>query len=106
VITMGNDEPRSARESANQARLASEPPTPGPRLDREREWLEREVAWAANLTDADRVHILRDLLRTADAIRRGKTPGENRRAEEVRRLLDEPGRARYRALIERLTGER
>jgi hypothetical protein len=73
------------------------------RSDRERHWLEREVARAASLSDADRVRILRDLLRTADAIRRGKSPEENRRAEEARRLLDEPGRARYRALVARLT---
>jgi hypothetical protein len=73
-------------------------------LDREREWLEREVARAASLSDADRVLIFRDLLRTAEAIRRGKSPEENRRAEKTRRVLDEPGRARYRALVARLTG--
>jgi hypothetical protein len=74
------------------------------RLDRERQWLEREVAWAASLTDADRVRILRDLLRTADAIQRAKSPEENQRAEEARRSLDEPGRARYRALAARFRG--
>jgi hypothetical protein len=75
-------------------------PTNGKR--REREWLEREAAMARRLTDADRIRILRDLLRTIDAIRRTKSPEPLRREEEVRRALDEPGRARYRALAERL----
>jgi hypothetical protein len=83
---------------------ASPPVTAATGLDRERQWLEREVAWAASLTDADRVRILRDLLRTAHAIQCAKSPEENQRAEEARRLLDEPGRARYRALVARLTG--
>jgi len=69
---------------------------------REREWLESDVARAALLTDADRIRVLRDLLRTAAAIRRTKSPGDLRRDEEVRRAMDEPGRARYRALVERL----
>lgn len=69
---------------------------------REREWLANEVRLAASLTDGDRIRILRDLLRTADAIRRGKTPDELRREDEVRRLLeDDPARARYIALAER-----
>lgn len=71
--------------------------------DKEREWLENEVRLAAPLTDADRIRILRDLLRTIDAISRGKSPEELRRDEEVRRRLDEePGRRRYAALAERL----
>jgi hypothetical protein len=70
---------------------------------REKEWLEGEVAIAAGLTDKDRIRILRDLLRTADSIRRTKTPGQLAREEEVRRVLEEaPGRARYLALVERL----
>ncbi|MBI4564977.1 MAG: hypothetical protein HY716_09830 [Planctomycetes bacterium] len=70
---------------------------------RERAWLEREVALAACLTDADRIRILRDLLRTADAIRRSKSPEEIGRDEEVRRLLeDRPARERYLALAERI----
>ena len=69
---------------------------------RERAWLEGEVRRAAGLTDADRVRILQDLLRTADAIRRAKSPEELRREDEVRRSLDAPGRARYIALAERL----
>lgn len=55
------------------------------------------------MSDADRIRILRDLLRTADAIRGSKTLEEIRRDEEVRRLLEEaPGRSRYLALAERL----
>jgi hypothetical protein len=55
------------------------------------------------LSDADRIRILRDLLRTADAIRRGKTAEEIERDEEVRRILNDlPGRERYAALAERL----
>ena len=70
---------------------------------REREWLEGEVRSAASLTDADRIRILRDLLRTADAIRRSKSPEQLRREEEVRRLLEDgPARERYAALAERL----
>ena len=69
---------------------------------REREWLEGDVGRAALLTDADRIRVLQDLLHTAAAIRRTKSPDDLRRDEEVRRALDEPGRARYRALIERL----
>jgi hypothetical protein len=70
---------------------------------REREWLEGDVAQAALLTDADRIRVLRDLLRTTAAIRRTKSPRDLRRDEEIRRAMDEPGRARYRALVERLT---
>jgi len=70
----------------------------------ERAWLESEVTLAAALTDGDRIRILRDLLRTADAIQRTKSADELNRDEEVRRLLEEaPGRQRYSELIERLT---
>jgi hypothetical protein len=69
---------------------------------KERDGLAAEVAFAAGLSDTDRIRILRDLLRTADAIRRSKSPDELRQDEEVRRLLDEGGRARYVALCERL----
>lgn len=69
---------------------------------REREWLEQEVAQAASLSDAERIRILRDLLRTAEAIRRGKSPAELRRDEEIRQILDEaPGRSSYLAAVER-----
>ncbi|MBI3269284.1 MAG: hypothetical protein HYZ53_09705 [Planctomycetes bacterium] len=74
------------------------------REEREREWLVGEVAEAAALTDAERVAILRDLLRTTDAIRRSKSEAELRRDEDVRVALDEaPGRARYRAVVGRLS---
>jgi hypothetical protein len=96
------DEGRWYREAAGEARPSPEHATVATHADRERQWLEREVARAASLSDADRVRIFRDLLRTVDAIHRAKSPEENRRAEEVRRLLDEPGRDRYRALAERL----
>ena len=69
---------------------------------REQEGLAAEVEFAADLTDADRIRILRDLLRTADAIRKSKSAEELRRDEEVRRSLEEPGRQRYIALWERL----
>ena len=73
------------------------------REDRERVWLEAEVRGAASLSDADRIRILRDLLRTADAIRKTKTPQELRREEEIRRVLEEiPARERYAQLAERL----
>ena len=73
------------------------------RDQKEFEWLRREVALAARLTDADRVRILQDLLITADAIRAGKPADDLRREEEARRVLeDAPGKARYRALAERL----
>ena len=65
---------------------------PTTNVRREREWLEAEVAAAASLTDADRVRILRDLRRTAAAIRAGKSADELDREE------------RYRALAERLAG--
>jgi hypothetical protein len=68
---------------------------------REREWLEREVAATATLSDADRVRILRQLLETAEAIQRTKSPEQLEREEAVRRALDEEGLARYRALIAR-----
>jgi hypothetical protein len=53
--------------------------------------------------DAETKHlrILRDLLRTADAICKSKSPEELRRDEEFRRSLEEPGRKRYLALCER-----
>jgi hypothetical protein len=73
-----------------------------PRERREHEGLAAEVEFAADLTDADRIRILRDLLRTADAICKSKSPEELRRDEEVRRSLEEPGRKRYLALCERL----
>jgi len=70
---------------------------------RELEWLENEVRHAASLSDADRIKILRDLLRTADAIRSEKSAEEIERDEEVRRILNDlPGRERYAALAERL----
>lgn len=69
----------------------------------ERAWLENEVRLAEGLTDADRIRILRDLLRTIDAIRRSKSPEEITREEEVRwRLEDAPARERYAELVERL----
>ena len=69
---------------------------------RERETLAAEVAVAAGLSDAERIAILRDLLRTADAIRKSKSVSQLQREEEVRRLLDElPGRQRYLAFCER-----
>jgi hypothetical protein len=68
----------------------------------EREGLAAEVAFAADLTDADRIRILRDLLRTADAIRKSKSAEEIRRDDEIRRLLEDPGRQRYIALSERI----
>jgi hypothetical protein len=71
--------------------------------ERERDWLEGEVRLALSLTDQDRIRILRDLLRTADAIRRTKSEAQLSREDEVRRLLeDEPARERYLALAERL----
>ena len=71
--------------------------------DREREWLESEVRLAASLTDADRVHILEDLLRTAEEIRKTKTPEELVREEDVRRLLEDvPVRESLIALAKRL----
>ncbi len=70
---------------------------------KERDWLAREVASAAALTDADRIRILRDLLRTVDAIRSTKSPDELLREEEVRRHLEDlPARRRYEALADRL----
>ena len=71
---------------------------------REREGLAAEVALAATLSDAQRVAILRDLLRTADAIRKSKSAEALRREEEVRYQLDVlPSRRRYIAFAERLT---
>jgi hypothetical protein len=71
---------------------------------REREWLEGEVRLAAPLTDDDRIRILRDLLRTVDAIRRTKTSSELQREEEARRILEvEPARERYAAWVARLS---
>jgi hypothetical protein len=71
-----------------------------PQERREHEGLAAEVEFAADLTDADRIRILRDLLRTADAICKSKSPEELRRDEEVRRSLEEPGRKCYLALCE------
>lgn len=72
--------------------------------DTELEWLAREVRAAERLSDADRIRIFRDLLRTADAIRAMKTPEEIRREEEARRILEiEPGRANDLAWVERMT---
>ena len=71
-------------------------------------WRDSSVALAvladtsASLSDADRIRILRDLLRTADAIRKTKSAQELRRHEEVRQSLEQPGRRRYIALCERL----
>ena len=73
------------------------------RQQREREWLAGEVRMAAKLSDRDRIRILRDLLETAEFIRRSKTAEELRRDEEVRVALEcEPGLRRYRALVERM----
>lgn len=70
----------------------------------ERAWIEDEVRLAERLTDADRIRILRDLLRTVDAIQRSKSPEELRREEEVRwRLEEAPARERYADFVERLT---
>jgi hypothetical protein len=70
---------------------------------REREGIAAEVALAAALSDADRVGILRDLLRTADAIRKSKSAEELQREDEVRQRLEElPARQRYIAFCERL----
>jgi hypothetical protein len=69
---------------------------------REPEGLAAEVEFAADLTDSDRIRILRDLLRTADIIRKSKSAEELRRDESVRRSLDEPGRRSYMAFCERL----
>ena len=67
-------------------------------IQREKEWLAGHVRPAASLTDRDRIRILRDLLRTAAAIRAAKTPEERAREEEVRRALErDPGLARYAA---------
>jgi hypothetical protein len=68
----------------------------------EKEWLEGEVRMAANLSDQDRIRILRDLLETSESIRRSKTVEELERDEEVRAALDGEGLRRYRALVERL----
>jgi hypothetical protein len=83
-------------------RPGAAPRTAEGNLAREQAWLAREVAAARDLTDADRSFILEDLFRTSEVIRAGKTPEELRREDEVRRLLDEPGRRNYRALAERL----
>lgn len=70
---------------------------------REREWLTGEVALAASLTDRDRIRILRDLIRTSQAIRKTKSKDQIEREDEVRRKLeDDPARERYIALAERL----
>lgn len=69
---------------------------------RNREWLEGEAALAATLTDADRVGILRSLLRAVAAIERSKPPEQLEREEQLLRAEREAGLARYRALAERL----
>lgn len=69
---------------------------------RERDWLEREVAFAARLSDAERIAILDDLWQTLEAIRATKTPEQLQREELARRELDAPGLERYRALAARL----
>ncbi len=69
---------------------------------KERPWLESEALAASRLSDPDRVRILRDLWRTIEAIRRTKTAAELEREDEVRRTVDEPGRQRYRRLVQRL----
>ena len=62
------------------------------------------MALAATLSDADRVAILRDLLRTADATRKPQSAEALRREEEGRYQLEElPARRRYIAFAERLT---
>jgi hypothetical protein len=63
------------------------------------EWLESEVKLAGNLTDADRIRIFRDLLRTAEAIQRTKSADQLKREEEVRDELNRPGRERYTRLM-------
>lgn len=72
-------------------------------METELDWLAREVKAASRLSDADRIRIFRDLLRTVDAIRATKTAEELRRDEEARRILEvEPGRANYLAWAERM----
>jgi hypothetical protein len=73
------------------------------RDQRENEWLAGEVRLAAELSDRDRIRILRDLLETLESIRKTKSPQELRREEEVREALErEPGLRRYEALVARL----
>jgi hypothetical protein len=73
------------------------------RVPREEDWLTDEVLRADSLTDRDRIRILRDLLRTADAIRKTKTVHELEAEEEARRILErEPGLRRYIELAQRL----
>lgn len=73
------------------------------RNEAESEWLRGQVALAAGLTDADRVRILRDLLRTAEAIEKTKGPDQLERERRVRFELEtSPGRARYLAWVDRL----
>jgi hypothetical protein len=69
---------------------------------RELEWPRREVADAAGLDDAERIQILEDLWQTSEVIRANKSEDQLQREEQARRLLDAPGRERYRALAERL----
>jgi hypothetical protein len=67
---------------------------------REWGWLDSEVRLAARLTDGDRIRILRDLLRTAEAIQRTKSPEQLSHEEQVRQALEEkPGRERYARLM-------
>jgi hypothetical protein len=72
------------------------------RLQREHEWLQREVAYAAGLTDRERIEILEDLWHTAEIIRATKTPEQLQRDERARQVLDSPGLVNYRALAARL----
>lgn len=69
---------------------------------RELEWLRREAALSRGLSDSERTAVLSDLLKTADAIRDSKSAQEKRADEEARRREDEPGKARYRSLVERI----
>lgn len=78
------------------------PPGTNAGLCAEREWLRREAARAQHLTDAERITILQDLLRTLEAVRQTKSPADLAREDVARRELDEgPGRARYLACVER-----
>ena len=71
--------------------------------DRELQWLESEIRFAARLSDADRIRILRDLLRTTAAIQRTKSAEQLRREAEFRRQNDDlPVRQRLDELAERL----
>lgn len=95
---------RSRKQSGAHSLAPPGTPPPGTYagLCAEREWLRREAARAQHLTDAERIAILQDLLRTLAAVRRTKSPADLAREDEARRQLDErPGRARYLACVER-----